>query len=364
MPLFTAVTAVLASVCLGQAPAQADLKYGTVIQVAPGRVQAVEKLAFPDQVLAADAAEAWRFRTVQESVGIPPAGAVNAMLLFYSIRGRDDAQLVVTADQLLMTDSGLMRADQLRPGITSLRGPDGRNAPVFGAALVAIQAGFHAISTDGSSAEGSIDGHILLANGVQVADFWVQTHQRGSGGGWQPDGAIDEFIDVRLGTDAYDEPAEQSNELADLDVSAVGPEARMLALGDTGPDFSSILGLSTPTPASARVLSRFGECLARKTAGYEAAYPGTRWPRSPVDVCHQPRAFDVTSTAKADREGHVHLTLTCPVGYRVTDASAQPKGSVGHASAIRLLPRAMHIGALHAAADSALTGDATCRLVA
>lgn len=396
------------AVVLVPAPAHADLGWGTPVATRQdGIVQQIETLNVGDPVLVGDGGNSWRMSTV-DSTDRQGDGhqSIAALYVHYAIGGNDHAAIIVTPDQLFVTsEHTLVRADRLLAG-QNLLAADGASVPILAVEIGMFSRGIHGISAAGPLTPGSPDGHILNANGIQVSDFLLQLNPP-KDPRERPlfnhlddrlvaaDGAADVTLDApaeqpdATPTEAPDAPAAEvqataqpdatptvapANPAAD-DQTTAEPEAqspasdqptpdpRILPIGDVRPDLRGILSLSTPAPASHKKLGAYMDCLLQKTTEYEQAHPGTRWPNSPVDVCRQHRSFRVTGTAKVDADGHVHLSMVCPAGYRVTDIVARATGRTGEVKSVRLLQRAVHIGTTTARANSSLHATARCALV-
>jgi hypothetical protein len=87
-------------------------------------------------------------------------------------RPGDERELLVSEDQLFLTpDRTLIPAAKLKPGDALLQ-PDGSPIPVYAVHRAAVAKRLHQIVAGGC--DGTLDGHLLNANGVVMADYAVQ----------------------------------------------------------------------------------------------------------------------------------------------------------------------------------------------
>ena len=92
----------------------------------------------------------------------------------------DSDYLLVNGDQpFLMKDRTLKLAKYLRPGVDQLLTADGSTTPIRSMEVGMFAKGIHHIATSRAPAK-SMDGHLLLANGIVVGDYAIQ---RGISGG-------------------------------------------------------------------------------------------------------------------------------------------------------------------------------------
>lgn len=151
----------------------------------PNGLMAIGDLLVSNQVMAAagkPGAWTWTAQDVTFSAGTPAAlpGTPGNMMIFLSYG--DNQSLIASRDQLfVMTDGLLKRADQLVPGTDMLIAADGSdpvkiNLLASGYYLGAV----HHIATSTPSYDewdGSIDDHLINANGIVSGDYLLQMYQ-------------------------------------------------------------------------------------------------------------------------------------------------------------------------------------------
>lgn len=151
----------------------------------PGGMRKIGDIAIGDQVLAAakqGTSWAWTPQQVQFSSGSPAdfrSGAGNLMLY---IEYGDAKWLVATSNQLflVMASGKLKRADQLIPGVDQLVSGEGAGVAIARIHSGNFQGGVHHIATAVVSYEdftGSIDNHLINANGIISGDYLLQIFQ-------------------------------------------------------------------------------------------------------------------------------------------------------------------------------------------
>lgn len=153
--------------------------YGTKIGT-PGGLKKIEKFAVGDLVLAAGIETGaggiklnWLPLKVSYSSGTGPDSHQPAMVY---IRHGNTGSIIVTPDHLfLMPEGKLKRADRLVPGKDQLVSYEGQPVPVHEVSIGEYEGGVHHIATD-KSFTGSLDGHLLLSEGVVSGDFNLQIH--------------------------------------------------------------------------------------------------------------------------------------------------------------------------------------------
>jgi hypothetical protein len=92
----------------------------------------------------------------------------------YHILSPRSKHLVVTPGQpFLMQDGTLKQADKIVPGKDVLMCEDGSTTPVISVEAGLFKKGVHHIATSAEKAT-SLDGHLLLANGVVIGDYATQ----------------------------------------------------------------------------------------------------------------------------------------------------------------------------------------------
>ncbi|MGN6662930.1 MAG: hypothetical protein ACTHK6_01795 [Solirubrobacterales bacterium] len=113
----------------------------------------------------------WEPATVGFSQGAHGGGPAPVVRVAYGERGG----LTVSPDQpLMLADGSLTTAAHLAAG-QELMGADGEPVPVGEARFEEREGGVHHIATS-PDWNGSIDGHLLQANGVVIGDFTLQLH--------------------------------------------------------------------------------------------------------------------------------------------------------------------------------------------
>lgn len=107
---------------------------------------------------------------VSKLLAVPVAVAQN----IYNILSIDMNYLLVNALQpFLMTDGTLKQARKLVPGKDMLVRADGSPTPINSLEVGLFNKGVHHIATSNAPAK-SLDGHLLLANGIVAGDYAVQ----------------------------------------------------------------------------------------------------------------------------------------------------------------------------------------------
>lgn len=150
---------------------------------APAGFRAIEDFAIGDEVLAAAKSGggwSWTPQTVQFSSGSPASAGMGGNLMLSVVYGGEQV-LIATANELfLLPDGKLKRADQLVPGTDSLVGEDGSSVAIDRILTGNYTGGVHHIATQVVSYRdfnGSIDNHLINANGVVVGDYLLQMFQ-------------------------------------------------------------------------------------------------------------------------------------------------------------------------------------------
>jgi hypothetical protein len=153
--------------------------YGTKIGV-PNGTKKIEQFLIGDQVLAADVILStdmpklnWSAIDVSFSSGTGPDGHQSAMIF---IHHGDSTQTIVTPDHIFLLSTGkLKRADRLVPGQDFLVSEEGKAVPINEISVGEYEGGVHHIATE-RNFDGSINGHMLLSDGVVSCDFELQIH--------------------------------------------------------------------------------------------------------------------------------------------------------------------------------------------
>jgi hypothetical protein len=178
----------------GFRPKTVDGAYPCFASTAPVAVpdgsRPMGEIAIGDQVLVATRSGAsweWSAREVQFSAGSPPNATGIGNVMFYieyggSKPGERRKTLVASPNQLfLLADGGLLkRADQLVPGADCLMDPHGEALPVARVHSGTYLGAVHYIAAAVPSYEefsGSLDNHLIIANGVVSGDFALQRYQ-------------------------------------------------------------------------------------------------------------------------------------------------------------------------------------------
>lgn len=127
--------------------------------------------------------------------GIEPA-------MVYLVYG-DGQQMIASTDQpLMLSDRSMTTASRIVPGRDSLMGVDGAPLEVTLASLGSYTGGIHHIATN-KAWTGSIDDHLIQANGVVAGDFMLQLHfpevsnqQKVAGWSELPEIGTPEYVEV------------------------------------------------------------------------------------------------------------------------------------------------------------------------
>jgi len=151
----------------------------------PDGLRALGDYVAGDQVLAAAAAGGslcWTPQTVEFSAGSPPAaGSGSPGTIMVYVEYGDGQALIASPNQLFLTPSGqVKRADQLVPGADSLVDKEGGGVALHRLASGHYRGGIHHIATSVPSYDawdGSLDGHLINANGIVCGDYVLQMYQ-------------------------------------------------------------------------------------------------------------------------------------------------------------------------------------------
>ena len=151
------------------------LAFGTPIAT-PDGAKAIELFNIGDSVSVGSWDKSklgWANGSVKFSSGTDP-GSVNTMIFIAFGEGR---QIIATADNLfLMSDGKLKRADRLVPGKDQILTADGSGLGVTAVVSGQWSKGLHHIAT-GLEFTGSLDGHLINANGIVTGDYCLQINQ-------------------------------------------------------------------------------------------------------------------------------------------------------------------------------------------
>ena len=151
------------------------LAFGTPIKTPEG-VKAIELFNIGDSVAVGSWDKSklgWADGSVQFSSGTDP-GSLNTMIFIGIGEGR---QIIATPDNLfLMSNGKLKRADRLVPNRDQILTAE--NSALGVTAVVSGQwtKGLHHIAT-GLEFTGSLDGHLINANGIVSGDYCLQINQ-------------------------------------------------------------------------------------------------------------------------------------------------------------------------------------------
>ncbi|MBB5940380.1 hypothetical protein [Streptomyces zagrosensis] len=156
----------------------ACMAYGTSVGV-PGGHRSIESIASGDYVLAGkltqgngSAALSWEPVLVGFSDGTAMEGSSHTVYLSYGPPEGLGGELICSLDQVVMlANGGLVRASQLHVG-DELVDQSGRAVPLRSVAIGEYRGGVHHIGTVVPA--GGVDGHLLVAGGVVVGDYYLQ----------------------------------------------------------------------------------------------------------------------------------------------------------------------------------------------
>jgi hypothetical protein len=177
------------------------LAFGTPIAT-PDGAKAIELFNIGDSVSVGSWDKSklgWANGLVQFSSGTDP-GSINTMIF---IQFGDGRKIIATPDNLfLMSDGKLKRADRLVPGKDQILTADGSALGVSAVLSGQWTKGLHHIAT-GLEFTGSLDGHLINANGIVTGDYCLQINQH-------------ELIKRGLMDDPADTPALGSSKFAEM----------------------------------------------------------------------------------------------------------------------------------------------------
>lgn len=236
--------------------------WGTLIAV-PGEYRQVQTIAIGDPVLAGSPTRdpngvlrlSWEPRTVAFSDGTTPGQGQVVIMIQYG----DESELMVTTDQPFLTPGGaLVRADRLTVE-DLLVDANGNPVPITGVTLGTANVGIHNLGT-ADPVDGSLDRHLLLANGVVAGDHTVRLLQSSMFADAFEPGHAERAV---IGTGAYAAALEGGQ--GALYASVRGKEARP-PRNEAFVSMADALGVSAPrgapsfvTPAQARAIAGNGE---------------------------------------------------------------------------------------------------------
>ncbi|MGN6253458.1 MAG: hypothetical protein ACTHO8_00490 [Solirubrobacterales bacterium] len=146
----------------------------TAIGVSEGTQRPITEIGSGDTVAAGKVSGGrleWKPTTVGFSQGTHGGGPAPVVRVAYRERGG----LTVSPDQpLMLADGSLTTAARLAAG-QELMGVDGEPVPVDGVRPGEREGGVHHIATS-PGWSGSVDEHLIQANGVVIGDFALQLH--------------------------------------------------------------------------------------------------------------------------------------------------------------------------------------------
>ncbi|MGN6253460.1 MAG: hypothetical protein ACTHO8_00500 [Solirubrobacterales bacterium] len=146
----------------------------TPVGLPEGLRRPIAEIAVGDQVLAGKPSSGkveWEPARVGFSQGTEDGHQPAMAYLVYG----DGEELIASPDQpLMLADGSLTTAGRVVPG-QELMGVDGNPVPVQLASLGGYDGGVHHIATN-PDWDGSIDNHLIQANGVVAGDFTLQLH--------------------------------------------------------------------------------------------------------------------------------------------------------------------------------------------
>ncbi len=148
----------------------------TPIALADGEHKAIGDVLVGEQILVGSLSGTdvrWSPAPVTFSGGTSDGGHEPAMV--YIVFGDDNRALIASPDQPFMLNDGtIVTANRLVPG-QQLRGVDGSAVALKTASIGTYTGGVHHVAAD-QQWTGSIDGHLIGANGVVVGDYTLQLH--------------------------------------------------------------------------------------------------------------------------------------------------------------------------------------------
>ncbi|MVO98269.1 Hint domain-containing protein [Paenibacillus lutrae] len=178
--------------------------HGTQIGTPYGH-RAIEKFSVGDKVITASMQQSeqgfqltWKKAKLNFSNGTGPHSHQPTMIY---IRFGGHGSIIVTPDHLFLMPSGkLKRADRLVPAKDLLISYNGTQVVIDEISIGEYKGGVHHIATD-VSFDGSLDGHLLLSEGLVSGDFNLQIHQNElkTSGMMENDGN-----DPKVGTQEYE----------------------------------------------------------------------------------------------------------------------------------------------------------------
>ncbi len=165
--------------------------YGTQVAVGDGEARSMELIEVGDTAWAGGPSLQWGGARVSFSMGAPPSPERPPIMVYVHF---GDEEIVATPDHpLLLSDGRLVRSRQLYPRASLMRA-NGQSALVDFVVAGQFNGGLHDIAVNGADPTGSLDGHLIVTNGIVSGDFALQTH-----GGW-----ADANLPA-IGTRAYEE---------------------------------------------------------------------------------------------------------------------------------------------------------------
>jgi hypothetical protein len=137
----------------------------------------IAEILIGDLVYVADniAKNSWTTKTVQFSSGTGSMNSGNIMIkIDFGVDAGNSNSLFVTQNQVFYQPGGqLIRANKLVPGVNKLVKQDGSTVEIIQMTVGQYEKGIHHIATSQGVAT-SMDGHLILANGIVCGDFALQ----------------------------------------------------------------------------------------------------------------------------------------------------------------------------------------------
>jgi hypothetical protein len=152
--------------------------YGTKIAQTPDSNKEIQLFTVGEPVLAAGPGLDWHEATVEFSSGVEPHPDYGKTVLVVYYSGPEgERSIVVTPDHVFAVKAaagvGIKRAYKLVPGADELVAADGSAVRILGTETAGWNKGLHHIATTNTPAT-SLDGHLLISDGLVSADWAVQ----------------------------------------------------------------------------------------------------------------------------------------------------------------------------------------------
>lgn len=177
--------------------------HGTRIGI-PGGFRVIEQFEIGDKVLTGSLTQGgslkldWAPVKISFSSGTGPDSHQPAMVY---IHHGGVGSIIVTPDHLFLLSTGkLRRADRLVPGKDFLVTAEGVPVAVNEVSLGEYQGGVHHIATE-NEFTGSVDGHLLVSEGIVSGDFMLQIHSEAL----KNNGMLDDHDELpKVGSEEYE----------------------------------------------------------------------------------------------------------------------------------------------------------------